>query len=296
MLAPTILKAHVLSDAEMSETPPIFTSRKISILSYSFHGLLKRKMQDIFGFFETCKFRYKLNTADLWNRHLESTDDEYIAKVKEALDERELYIPNLACDGCHVLDRDPAIAKANSENEWKHLKAAKTLGVGFVRIDAGPQLSEGQTDWTNQEFNTIVRKYREYARYAYDNGFKTDAENHMGTPSYWKNMEKLMKAVNHPGFAFCVHHGGWKGTPEEVALADKESAPFTAHTHVPWDICEGPLVQKMNDLRTAGYKGYFSVEHHYGKNEYQMVAIQLAKVAAVMRSWEMGGDSSEISR
>jgi sugar phosphate isomerase/epimerase len=296
VIAPSILKAHALSDAEVVETPPILPPQKLSILSYSFHGLVGRKMQDIFGYFETCKYRYNLNTADLWNGHLASTDDEYIAKVKEALDERELYIPNLACDGCHVLDRDPERTIVTNENAWKHLKAAKTLGIGFVRIDAGPQLSEGKTDWTDQEFDTIVKKYKEYAQYAYDNGFKAGAENHMGPPIVWKNMKKLMAAVNHPGFAFCVHIGGWRGTPEEIVQADKECAPYAAHTHIPWNICEGPLVQKMNDLRTGGYKGYYSVEHHSAKNEYEMVAIQLAKVAAVLRSWEMGGDGTEVSR
>lgn len=310
LVAPSLLKSQSSKEAVIAESPNT-VPEKVSILSYSFHGLVGRQMQDIFGYFETCKYRYNLNTADLWNGHLAPSgvfvdpndkknyvklNDEYIAKVKEALDERELYIPNLACDGCHVLDQDPEITKITNSRAWEHLKAAKTLGIGFVRIDAGPQLSQGKTDWTNQEFDYIVKHYKEYAQYAYDNGFKAGAENHMGPPIYWKNMKKLMEAVDHPGFAFCVHIGGWRGTDEEIAQADKECAPYAAHTHIPWNICEGPLVQKMNDLRAGGYKGYYSVEHHSAKNEYEMVAIQLAKVQAVLRSWEMGGDGSEVSR
>jgi len=295
--APSILKSQFSSPAMMQETIDL-PHQKLSILSYSFHGLVRREMQDIYGFFETCKYRYNLNAADLWNGHLASTDDEYIAKVKEALDERELYIPNIACDGCHVLDRDPERTKVTNANAWAHLKAAKTLGIGFVRLDAGPQMprGSGKTDWTEEEFDYIVKHYKEYAQYAYDNGFKAGAENHMGPSVYWKNMKKLMEAVDHPGFAFCVHIGGWRGTEEEVALADKECAPYAAHTHIPWNICEGPLVQKMNDLRNGGYKGYYSVEHHSATNEYARVAIQLAKVRAVMRNWETGGDGSMESR
>jgi sugar phosphate isomerase/epimerase len=247
---------------------------------------------------ETCKYRYNLNAADLWNGHLASTDEEYIAKVKEALDEREMFIPNIACDGCHVLDRDPERTKVTNKNAWEHLKAANTLGVGFVRLDAGPQMPRrsDKKDWTEEEFEYVVKLYKEFAQYAYDNGFKVGAENHMGPSIYWKNMKKLMEAVDHPGFAFCVHLGGWRGTEEEVALADKECAPYAAHTYIPWNICEGPLVQKMNDLRNGGYQGYYSVEHHSAKNEYAMVAVQLAKVRAVMRSWELGGDGSIESR
>jgi sugar phosphate isomerase/epimerase len=306
MTTPALIKGQSSSFPFMNDSEDL-TSRKLSILSYSFHGLVRRGMQDIFGFMESCKYRYNLNTADLWNGHLAPggtfidpndkknyvpLNDEYIAKVKEALDERELLIPNLACDGCHVLDKDPEITKITNLRAWEHIKAARTLGVGFVRIDAGPQMTAGKTDWTDAEFDYIVKHYKEYARYAYDNGFKVGAENHMGPSIYWKNMKKLMEAVDHPGFSFCVHIGGWRGTEEEVAQADRECAPYAAHTHIPWNICEGPLVQKMNDLRNGGYQGYFSIEHHSARNEYANVAIQLAKVLAVMRSWEMGGDGS----
>jgi hypothetical protein len=45
----------------------------------------------------------------------------------------------------------------------------------------------------------------------------------------------------------------------------------------------------MNNLRNAGYQGYYSVEHHSAKDEYAEVGIQLAKVRAVLQSWRTGG-------
>jgi hypothetical protein len=36
----------------------------------------------------------------------------------------------------------------------------------------------------------------------------------------------------------------------------------------------------------AGYEGYYSVEHHSGKNEYAEVAIQIAKVRRVLEGWQ----------
>ncbi len=71
-------------------------------------------------------------------------------------------------------------------------------------------MPEGRTDWTDEEFDFIVKRYREYAQYAYDNGFKTGAENHMGPSGAWKNLKKLYDAVNHPGFAICIHIGDGK--------------------------------------------------------------------------------------
>jgi sugar phosphate isomerase/epimerase len=290
MFSPVLKGKSVLSAEQLPG--PDTGSMKLSILSYSFHGLRRLGMMDIFHFMESCKYRYHLNTADLWNGHLESTDDDYILKVKEALDERELFIPNLACDGCHVLDQDQERTKITNQNAWAHLRAAKTLGIGFVRIDSGPQLREGLTDWTNQEFDFIVKRYREYAQFAYDNGFKAGAENHMGPSLYWPAMKRLIAAVDHPGFAICNHINGWRGTQEEKDLADIESAPYTQHTHIPWNICEGPLVEKMNILRHASYPGYYSVEHHSARNEYANVAIQLSKVRAVLHSWALGREGS----
>ena len=39
----------------------------ISIASYSFHGLLEAGMIDVFGYLESCRYRYHLDTADIWS-------------------------------------------------------------------------------------------------------------------------------------------------------------------------------------------------------------------------------------
>ena len=57
----------------------------ISIASYAFHGLLEHGMIDLFGYLESCRYRYHLHTADIWNGMFTSTDDEYLKKVKDAL-------------------------------------------------------------------------------------------------------------------------------------------------------------------------------------------------------------------
>jgi len=278
---------------------------KLSMLSYTFNSLVSRGMQDIFGYFETCKYRYNLDAADLWGGHLKDFrerydkgtfipfDDEWIANVKEALDERDLCIPNIAADGCHVITFEKERTELNYKNALEHLRLAKMLGVGFVRFDSGPgfNMPEGRTDWTDEEFDFIVKRYREYARYAYDNGFKTGAENHMGPSGAWKNLKKLYDAVDHPGFGICIHIGGWKGTTtdEERNQCDKEAAKLAVHTHIPMNIIEGPLEEKMNNLRNAGYQGYYNVEVPAGRgeNSYETAAYALAKVRAVFSKWDL---------
>jgi sugar phosphate isomerase/epimerase len=265
--------------------------RRLSVLSYSFFGLLREGKIDVFGFMETCKYRYGLQAADLWNNFLSSTEESYLRKVRDALDERDLVVPNLACDQCHLWDANPDIREKNYKNALAHLNAARILGARFVRFDAGADkmFDNSARDWTPEQFDFIVKRYREYAGYARDNGFKVGAESHWGPEAWWPSMRKLCQAVDHPAFAICCHIGGWLGTQEEKDTADRECVPWVAHTHIPWEVCQGPLVEKMNNLRNGGYQGYYSVEHHTGQNEYAEVGIQLAKVRAVMEGWRVGG-------
>jgi hypothetical protein len=39
----------------------------ISVAGFSVHGLLAEGKIDIFGYLESCRYRYDLHTADIWN-------------------------------------------------------------------------------------------------------------------------------------------------------------------------------------------------------------------------------------
>lgn len=257
---------------------------RISVLSYSFRGLLKEGKMDVFGYLESCKYRYGLDAADIWNGFLPSVEEGYVKKLREALDEREMTLADLCVDQAHIWEDDPAVREKNHQNALAHLKAAAALGVRFMRVDAGCRADA----WTTEQFDHIVRRYREYAQWAHDHGFKMGAENHWGAERIWANLQKLYKAVNHPGFGLSIHIGGWPGTEAEKAAADREVAPWVCHTHIPWNVTEGPLEEKLANLWNAGYAGCYSVEHHSAQNEYAEVAIQLAKVRDVLERFRAG--------
>ena len=264
---------------------PASSKLRISLLSYSFRGLLAEGKMDVFGYLESCKYRFGLNAADIWSGFLTSTDEPYLQKVRDALDERELVLADLCVDQAHIWEDNPDARQKNYENAQAHLRAAALLAARFLRVDAGGQGKE----WTSEQFDHIVKRYQEYAQWAWDHGFKVGAENHWGAEGVWTNMQKLYRAVNHPGFGISCHIGGWQGTPEQVAEADRQAAPWICHTHFPWNITEGPLVEKMTNLREAGYQGYYSVEHHTGKDEYAEVAVQIARVRRVLQQWREEG-------
>ena len=275
---------------------PVDQPMRLSIMAYSFHGLMAEGKMDVFGYLESCRYRYHLGAADLWNGNkgfLTSLEPEYLKKVRDAIDERGLVLAGLAVDWAEIWVDSPEQREQFYKNSLAHLKAASILRPRFVRIDAGGK--RGTREWPQEQFDHIVKRYKEYARIAHDSGFLIGAENHWGPEKYWPSMQKLYRAVDRPAFRISCHLGGWEGTEEEKAQADREAAPWVAHTHIPWNITEGPLVERMNNLRNAGYQGYYSVEHHSGKQEYTEVGIQLAKVRAVLESWRTGGDGADTS-
>ena len=248
---------------------------KISIASYAFHGLLREGKMDLFGYLETVRYRYDLATADIWNGMLASTEDEYLDKVKDALEERELTLVNLCVDGAHIWEDAADVREHNYQNALTHLHTAEVLGAKTVRIDAGVRADT----FTDEQFDWIVQRYQEYAQRAQDNGYLVGPENHWGAEVVPANMKRLCEAVDHPAFGVLLHFRGNEG--------DAVMAPWAMHTHIAWNITEGSLAESMAMLRDAGYDGYWSVEHHTGKNEYAEVAVQLARVRDVLDRWRM---------
>ena len=248
----------------------------ISIASYAFHGLLAEGKIDVFGYLESCKYRYGLQTADIWNGMFPSIEADFLRKVKDALDERELVLANLCVDGPHIWVNDPAEREKNYGDALAYLSAAETLGAKTLRIDAG---GEGET-FTEEQMDLIVKRYKEYAQRAYDSGFKMGPENHWGPEAAPANMKHICEAVNHPAFGVLLHFRGNEG--------DKVMAPWAMHTHISWQITEKSLAESMAMLRDAGYTGYWGVEHHSGENEYTEVAVMVARVRAVLEQWRMG--------
>jgi sugar phosphate isomerase/epimerase len=246
---------------------------KISIASYSFHGLHGQKSMDVFGYMESIRHRYHIRGADIWNGMIPTLDAEFLTRIKAGLEERELKLANLCVDGPILWEDDAAKREANYKLMLEWLKASVFLKAKTIRIDAGGR----EKTWTDEQFDLIVKRYQEYAKFAHDNGFRVGPENHWGTENEPDNMKRLCEAVNHPGFGVLVH---FKNTGEE------KFAKWAMHSHISYDVCEKELEPKMKILRDAGYKGYWSVEHHSGKNEYDEVAIQLARIRMQLLAWE----------
>ncbi len=238
----------------------------IAIASYAFHGLLREGVIDLFGYLESCRYRYDLRAADIWSGMLQSLDDGYLRKVRRALDERELSLENLCVDGPHIWEDDADVREQHYQKALRYLHAAEVLGAKTMRLDAGVR----EDTFTAEQFEAITARFREYAQRAHDAGFRVGPENHWGAEVVPENMVALSQAIDHPGYGVLLHFRGNDG--------DALMAPWAMHTHFSWEICQSGLERSIALLRDAGYQGCWSVEHHSGTNEYDEVAIQLAQI------------------
>ena len=263
----------------------------ISIASFSFHGLRAAGVMDGFGYLETCKHRYRLDTADIWNGICGSDelifDEKYQRAFKEALAERELRLVNYHVDGCHLWEDDPAAREKNYKSALKHLQVAKFWGAKTLRFDAGGRAKT----WSAEAFDFIVKRYKEYCKIADDFGCRVGPESHWGAELVPDNMERLCKAVDHPAFGILLHVGHWDDVPEEEG--DRRLARWACHTHVDARVTRTRLDSALKILLDAGYKGCWGVEHHTGKNEYAEVEVQIAEVRRVLAKLRAAGQAGE---
>jgi sugar phosphate isomerase/epimerase len=265
---------------------------KISIAGYSVHGLLAEGKIDIFGYLESCRYRYGLDTADLWNGLLPTLDQDFVRKVRHGLEERELTLVNYHADGCHLWEDAPEARERNRELAYKHMKTAALLGAKTFRIDTGGKLEK----MTPDQLTFVADRYREYCEFGKEHGFTVGPETHWGFSLLIDNMEDIARTVDHPSYGILLHIGHWEqGDPDE---GDRRLAPYTAHTHVDATITRTSLAEKIDLLLNAGYKGYWGVEHHTAKNEYAEIAVQLATVRRVLarKLWDRQNEENLSSK
>ena len=250
-----------------------------AVMSYSFHGLMSAGAMDIFGYMETVRYRYMLQTADIWNGFIKSYDDDYLALVKRNLDERGLTVVNLCCDFANLWDNDADTRAKYEKTAWDCLKAAEILGAKTIRIDAGVR----ENTFSDQQLEYVCNKYREYCKRAAEIGAQLGPENHWGATTHSPaELKKLFDGVAMDNFGILLHLGNWQVEGEEAKdRYDLEMIDKAFHIHINYEHCVD-ADRVLPPLAKKGYKGCWTVESHKGVNEYNNVAFQLAQVKRVI--------------
>jgi sugar phosphate isomerase/epimerase len=250
-----------------------------SIGAWSFHALFNTGKMDLFGYLESIKYRYRLNHADIWGGMLLSTEDSYIKSIQETLDEKELSVACLNVDGAQVWHDDPAIREKNYQEALLYLDIARRWGVQAIRIDMGINSLE----MTNEQLDFCVKRYKEYAQFAQDHGFRVGPQTHQPASQAPQNLKRINDELSSPGFGIVLNVSRWMVDKEK---GDEIVAPFTMHAQFDRAFVDfsGPeLLQKVQVLRKGGYQGSWSLEFRGGVNEYLEVEHDLLTLRRAVR-------------
>src|SRR4051812_12490547 len=162
---------------------------QIGICSYSFHRLLAAKKQDMFQYILDCK-KLGCTQLDPWNEHFLSTDDTYIAKVKEAANRAQLPFGLIAVDGGHIHEPTAEARAAKRQTAYHWIEIAKKLGAKQIRLDAG-----GTAAMPPEEFDLILQGFDDLKKRSHNAGLELVMENHFGASVIPDNVVKIINAT-----------------------------------------------------------------------------------------------------
>ncbi len=243
----------------------------ISLASYSFHGLQGQGKLDVFGYLDLLYYRYRVEYADIWTGFTPTTDESFMKKIREAMDERGISLANLCIDGPHLWEDDEGKRRAHKEKMLEYLKAAEILGAKTIRIDFGGDMSP----MPDEAFEYIVKTFREYCKICGEFGAKIGPENHWGWDKSSANLIKVAEAVDMKNYGHLFHFNGFIG--DDLIPGTEYALKYAMHTHVPASTMPDAR-EIMRRLAVNGYEGTYSVEHHSGENELIRVDWQLGCV------------------
>ncbi|NLG24315.1 MAG: sugar phosphate isomerase/epimerase [Clostridiales bacterium] len=247
----------------------------ISLASYSFHAMRAQKTIDVFGYLEATASRYRNGYADIWSGMLDSIEPAYIATVRREMDRRDLKLANLCVDGPCLWADDADRREANRKDMLAYIECANALGAATIRIDFGGRTGE----MTEQGFDYIVARYREYCDRCHDLGMKIGPENHWGWDKRFENLKKVQDAVDHPAYGLLLHLNY-----QDYDDFDRQCQPVLSsvmHAHVPANSIAF-VKDMLRQLGNAGYAGALSVEHHSGAHELERVEWQLGALRCLL--------------
>lgn len=259
---------------------------KISVASYSFHGAMEEGKCDVFNYLNLLKYRYGLTTADIWSGFLPNLEDDFILKLRKAMDREGIELANLCVDGPYLWVDDPQQRAAHKKKMLEYIQVANKLGAKTVRIDFGGP--EGHT-MPEEAFEYIVNTYKEYCKICGELGMKIGPENHWGWDRVPEYLEKVKNAVDHPAYGQLFHFGNFF---DEHEKGEALALTYAMHTHI--HAYSVPYAKEIIcKLKAFGYEGAYSIEHHSGKLEAERVDWQLATVRGLMAELESGDEGED---
>jgi sugar phosphate isomerase/epimerase len=212
---------------------------------------------DIPAYFKT---RFKIKNLEFWSRHFESTEDEYLKRLKKSIKKAGCKLINIQMDEKYQIgDIDPIKRKESLELAMHWVEVANKLGSKCIRINPG----KGQLDYIIDSYKVINEKAKQY-------GIILMVENHFGIEMDINIHLKIINEIGKNTYALPdfgnysedVRYDAIKKLMPYTYQVSAKTADFDSqmnHTAYDFDKC-------MEIASNSGFKGIYSIEQ-WSRNE-----------------------------
>lgn len=225
--------------------------------------------------------RLGLNAVEICQFHLPERTPEYVAQLKQALDDAGVSLINMPIDVGNISDTNDAYREADLTEIEQWMRVAATLGAQSVRVNASAPMSQGEP----APIETTIASYKRLTMSAAALGMTMLLENHGGITTDPDVIVQLIKAVDDPNFKTLVDIGNFEPmlsrqmaimqgqTPPEMDVEPIYAsiaviAPYAGMLHAKthdFDAEGNPqpidVVRALRVVRDAGYTGPISLEY-----------------------------------
>ena len=143
----------------------------------------------MFAYIQDCK-KLGCTQLDPWNEHFASTDDAYIAKVKEAAKRAELPFGLIAVDGGHIYEPTAEARAEKRKTAYQWIEISRKLRARQIRLDAA-----GSAAMPTEEFEIILQGFVDLTKRCRDASLELLMENHFGASVIPDNVVKIIGAT-----------------------------------------------------------------------------------------------------
>lgn len=254
---------------------------RLSCCAYSYRDYLSQGGMTLEEFLAVCA-EMDLDGVELTAYYFHRTDDEYLRHLKRECCRAGLHIAGTAV-GSNFAQPDPAQRREHVVMTKDWIDHSVILGAPCIRVFAGPA-PEGHTE--EEAVAWTVECLRECAAYGQSRGVVVALENHGGITATAEQVERLIRAVDHPWLGINLDFGNYR-TPYEEYL---RSAPDTVTTHakvthrtVAGDQAKVDYSRALEIVGQAGYRGYINIEYEEAEDARTGVPAFVAELQEVLR-------------
>lgn len=217
--------------------------------------------------------RFNIRNIELWTRHFESLDKEYLKKIKDSIIRNKCILINIQVDTPPKLDissSDKEVREEGIKQQQYWIDTGEFLGTKMVRISG-----------MRKEFDHAVKSVRLLTEYAKKRKITVLVENHgdmFVNPELHLEMAKEMAYADN--FGLVADFGNYKEqtdrynaleliAPHTKLVSAKTKLFDKDYNHISYD-----FDRCVNVMESNGYKGIYSLEQYAsnGKYDYEKIA------------------------